>query len=49
MLGLCEVEKDATMMEINPMVEILDSSGRKRGTHVASMTSHIFGQVMGKR
>ena len=28
------------MMEINPM---------KRGTHVANMTSHVLGQLMGTR
>ena len=49
MLGLYEMEKDATMVEINPMVETLDSLGKKRGMHVASMTSHVLGQVMGKR
>ena len=27
------MEKDATMLEINPMVETLDESGRKKGTH----------------
>ena len=38
MLGLYEMEKDATIIEINPMVETLDSLGKKRGMHVASMT-----------
>lgn len=25
------IEKDATMLEINPMVEVQDPSGKKRG------------------
>ena len=27
------MEKDATLLEINPMVETLDESGRKKGAH----------------
>ncbi len=26
------LDKDATMLEINPMVEVLDDSGKKKGS-----------------
>lgn len=36
------MEKDATMIEINPMVEALDPSGQKRGDKLCMHTSYIL-------
>ena len=46
MLKLYDVvyDNDVTMLEINPMVEALDASGRKRGEcRVISLTTRVLG------